>query len=563
MTEKRKILVVDDEQHICQNVSKILSKQDYEVVAAQSAGEALEKMAGDSFSLLLSDMVMPGMNGLELIKQVKDQWPLTRALIMTAYASTDTAVKAMQLGALDYIAKPFTPGELRNIVNLAVADELREAPTPPKARAKENAIGVDIPFDADEVAKYTGEDYVKHLSRSDMPVVEVKKPENYCETGEMPCDIFAKLGKTCKAGRKNQVCPQKTAKAGKDARKDQGPSVKNLIGVDMPFDYEEVTALTGPEYVHNLQAGEFAFMPYEQLKSRMAENGAAPQDAAAEPEIRESVQQPGMPFDADEVAKYTGEDYVKHLSRSDMPVVEVKKPENYCETGEMPCDIFAKLGKTCKAGRKNQVCPQKTAKAGKDARKDQGPSVINRIGPEMPFDYEEVAALTGPEYVRNVRFDGTAVPPYEELKERMANAKPQKAAAKPASVREFPRQSRPENILVIDDEPHITNNITKILSKKGYPVDQAVTREEAMEKIRTKSYELVLLDLKIPGVKGMELLQAVKSHLPEAGVIIITGYASIETAKESARLGIVEYLHKPFTPDEIRSAAENALAAAA
>ncbi|HMA66487.1 MAG TPA: response regulator [Desulfosalsimonadaceae bacterium] len=413
MTEKRKILVVDDEQHICQNVSKILSKQDYEVVAAQSAGEALEKMAGDSFSLLLSDMVMPGMNGLELIKQVKDQWPLTRALIMTAYASTDTAVKAMQLGALDYIAKPFTPGELRNIVNLAVADELREAPTPPKARAKENAIGVDIPFDADEVAKYTGEDYVKHLSRSDMPVVEVKKPENYCETGEMPCDIFAKLGKTCKAGRKNQVCPQKTAKAGKDARKDQGPAVKNLIGVD------------------------------------------------------------------------------------------------------------------------------------------------------MPFDYEEVAALTGPEYARNVRFDGTAVPPYEELKERMANAKPQKAAAKPASVREFPRQSRPENILVIDDEPHITNNITKILSKKGYPVDQAVTREEAMEKIRTKSYELVLLDLKIPGVKGMELLQAVKSHLPEAGVIIITGYASIETAKESARLGIVEYLHKPFTPDEIRSAAENALAAAA
>src|SRR6056297_52898 len=266
MTEKKKVLVVDDEKNICENVSKILSKQNYEVVQAEGAREALEKMEGESFSLLLSDMVMPGMNGLELLKRVKKEWPLTKALIMTAYASTDTAVKAMQLGALDYIAKPFTPEELRNIVNLAVADELREAPTTPKARAKENAIGVDIPFDADEVAKYTEEDYVKHLSRSDMPVVEVKKPENYCETGEMPCDIFAKLGKTCKAGRKNQVCPQKTAKAGKDARKDQGPSVINRIGPEMPFDYEEVAALTGPEYVRNVRFDGTAVPPYEELK---------------------------------------------------------------------------------------------------------------------------------------------------------------------------------------------------------------------------------------------------------------------------------------------------------
>ncbi|MFO7839869.1 MAG: response regulator [Desulfosalsimonadaceae bacterium] len=474
MTEKRKILVVDDEKYICENVSKILSKQNYEVVAAESGREALEKMAGDSFSLLLSDMVMPGMNGLELLKQVKDQWPLTRALIMTAYASTDTAVKAMQLGALDYISKPFTPDELRNIINLAVGDELKEAPKPSKAKEKIDIIDVDIPFDADEVAKYTGEDYVKNLSRSDMPVVEVKTPENYCETGEMACDIFAKLEKTCKAGRKNQVCPRKTAKTKQTAQKAQGPAVKTLIGVDMPFDYEEVAALTGAEYVHNLQAGEFAFMPYEQLKA-----GVPGQEAAG----------------------------------------------------------------------------QSTAKARQTNKRTQQP--------DMPFDYEEVAALTGAEYARNVRFDGTAVPPYEELKEKMTGKEQEKAAETRPSLSEFPQQSGRENILVIDDEPHITNNIKKILGKKGHPVDQAVSREEALDKIRSGAYDLVLLDLKIPGVKGMELLQTVKAHLPEAGVIIITGYASIKTAKESARLGIVEYLHKPFTPDEIRSAAENALAAAA
>src|SRR6056297_3641213 len=282
MNETRKVLVVDDEKNICENVSKILGKENYEIVQAQSAQEALEKLARENFSLMLSDMVMPGMNGLELLKRVKQEWPLTKALIMTAYASTDTAVKAMQLGALDYITKPFTPAELRKIINLAVGEELKEAPTPKEEKKKISTMDVDLPFDADEIAKYTGEDYVKNLGRSDMPIVEVKKPENYCEMGEMVCDIFAKLGKTCKAGLKNQECPQKKAKKGKAAQKSEGPAVKKLVGIDMPFNYEEVKAMTGPEYVDNLQANEFAFLPYETLKARMEERQSAQSGLAGE-----------------------------------------------------------------------------------------------------------------------------------------------------------------------------------------------------------------------------------------------------------------------------------------
>ncbi len=93
-----KILVVDDEKQICKNVEKILSKNNYEIVQATSAKEAMEKMAQDSFSLLISDIVMPEMNGLELLKLVKKEWPLTKAVMMTAYASTETAVKAIRLG---------------------------------------------------------------------------------------------------------------------------------------------------------------------------------------------------------------------------------------------------------------------------------------------------------------------------------------------------------------------------------------------------------------------------------------------------------------------------------
>jgi len=161
-------------------------------------------METESFDLMISDIVMPGMNGLELLKQVKTEWPKTHALMMTAYASTDTALKAIRLGALDYVSKPFTPDELRTIVHKAMNGELVQAKASEKEIEVINIIDIDMPFDGDEVAKYTGEDYVKTLGRSDMPVVEVKIPnnlENFCAIGDMVCDIFKKIGRNLQ-GRK-------------------------------------------------------------------------------------------------------------------------------------------------------------------------------------------------------------------------------------------------------------------------------------------------------------------------------------------------------------------------
>ena len=120
MKTAEKILVVDDEKQICQNVEKILSGYNYEVAIAGSAEEALRKMEKESFSLLISDIVMPDINGLDLLKRVKDEWPKPKAVMMTAYASTETAVKAIRLGAMDYVCKPFTPNEVRDVTEKAV-----------------------------------------------------------------------------------------------------------------------------------------------------------------------------------------------------------------------------------------------------------------------------------------------------------------------------------------------------------------------------------------------------------------------------------------------------------
>ena len=94
-------------------------------------------------------------------------------------------------------------------------------------------------------------------------------------------------------------------------------------------------------------------------------------------------------------------------------------------------------------------------------------------------------------------------------------------------------------------------------------MDQAVTKNDALQKIEQRAYKLILLDLRIPGVKDLELLRTIREQRPESKVIIITGYASIETAKESARIGAIDYLPKPFTPEEIRTATEKAFRLAA
>lgn len=553
-----KIIVVDDEKRICHNVEKILKKNNYEVTHACSAAEALEKMAKESYSLLISDIVMPGRNGLELLKLVKDQWPLTKAVMMTAYASTDTAVKAIRLGALDYIPKPFTPDELRSTVEKALGGELIELSTTKEERESIDIIDIDVPFDADEVAEQTGEEYAKMLGRSDMPVVEVKLPEpleNYCEVGNMVCDIFEKLGATCKAGTKTNTCPKEKAKKKKRAAAEEAFDGKRLIGIDMPFNYEEVSAVTGPEYVNYLENESVSFVPYEELKQNVTR-------------LMDSDQRRidvDVPFDRDEVAQYTGEAYADSMGRSDVPVVEVKISEdleNFCEVGNMVCDIFAKLGATCKAGTKTSTCPKEKAKKKKAAAAAPAFDVRKMIGIEQPFDYEEVTAVTGPGYVNHLHHESVVMVPYAELKQNVARLD-EELARRAEAEKEVAAEPVHKNILVIDDEVAVNNNVRKILIKNQYHVDQAVTKDEALEKINERSYRLILLDLKIPGVKGLELLEAIRDRRPESKVIIITGYASIETAVETTRLGAVDYLPKPFTPNEVRSATEKAFRLAA
>lgn len=117
---KKKIMVVDDEPIIREGMLRILEGTEFAVETFASGYLALEKLQEASFDLLITDLKMPGMGGMEVLKSIKVLQPEMPVIIITGYSSVDTAVEAMKNGAIDYIAKPFTPEEITTKVATAL-----------------------------------------------------------------------------------------------------------------------------------------------------------------------------------------------------------------------------------------------------------------------------------------------------------------------------------------------------------------------------------------------------------------------------------------------------------
>jgi DNA-binding NtrC family response regulator len=112
MDEKMSIMVVDDEEIVRESLSQWFKKYGHVVEAASSGFEALDKLENYPFQLLFVDIKMPEMDGIELLEKVKAEYPDTMVVIITAYGSIESAVKAMRIGASDYLLKPFKPDQL-------------------------------------------------------------------------------------------------------------------------------------------------------------------------------------------------------------------------------------------------------------------------------------------------------------------------------------------------------------------------------------------------------------------------------------------------------------------
>ena len=114
-------------------------------------------------------------------------------------------------------------------------------------------------------------------------------------------------------------------------------------------------------------------------------------------------------------------------------------------------------------------------------------------------------------------------------------------------------------ILVVDDEPIVCKSCEKVLSSAGHTVEILQSSRAALERIQEEIFDVVILDIKMPGMDGMELLKRVKKADEEMVVIMITGHSTVENAVKAMKNGAYDYLPKPFTPEELSVRVERAL----
>jgi DNA-binding NtrC family response regulator len=153
---------------------------------------------------------------------------------------------------------------------------------------------------------------------------------------------------------------------------------------------------------------------------------------------------------------------------------------------------------------------------------------------------------------------------FQKGKKGALTQEPDRAETKRArwDVQREDRDSEDPNrprILIMEDEPSLAEGLKMVLSEQGYRVSVADAGLRALGTLTERDYDLMVMDLRLPDMDGMEVLRLIKETKPETEVIVMTGYASVGSAVESMKLGARDYLPKPFTEDELKAAVEKAL----
>src|SRR5947208_12438231 len=114
-----------------------------------------------------------------------------------------------------------------------------------------------------------------------------------------------------------------------------------------------------------------------------------------------------------------------------------------------------------------------------------------------------------------------------------------------------PRTAAPGRILVVDEEARIRDTLAEYLASEGFAVDACATGEEALERAAVQRYDVALCDVQLPGIDGIELLERLLKLSPQTFVLLVTAYATVESAVEAFQRGAHDYLMKPILLDEV------------
>ncbi len=522
--ERERVLLVEDEQTLREMIQLALEDDGFDVAPASSAEEGLSLFESSTWSVAVLDIVLPGMNGMQLLERIRRLSPDTEVIIMTSHASVETAIKAIRQGAYDYVEKPFDDIEeialrVRKAVDrrsLAIGnrrllkelrdryEDLRKAHEA-LTTTQEQLVRSERVKAVGQMAAGVAHDFNNALSgiMGKAQLLKLRAAAGEAGPGEIDVELEAIIRLSVQAAETIKRVQNFTQ---------QKPAPEAALDINSLI--REAVNMTRPKWGAQCDAeGRRIEISYE-----LGEAGVARGNAV---EITQVIS--NLIFNAVEAMPGGGVLTFRSSVEGDWVVVEV------ADTGHGMDD----------ATRSRLFEPFFTTK---EDGQGLGTSIIHGI----------IARHGGEIAVSSVEGEGSSfrikLPRHDSDAPLQApDPQPSRAAA-----------VRSARILFVEDDPVARATYTEILHRGGHTVVAAASAVEAVERFDEGGFDLIITDLNMPGMTGLDMTRRIRSRGSGIPIILLTGWI-IEEEADPIRSAGVEVLAKPCLAEDLHRAVERAL----
>lgn len=585
MADPIKILVVDDEESILGFLKELLEGEGFEVITAVNAEEALRHLKAQPLNLVLTDIKMPDLTGMDLIEVIRALKPEAEVIIMTAHASLDTAIQAIQLGAYDYLIKPFE--DIQHVMSVVKRAVERE-----RLAAENRRLVEDLKQKNEELAQATkraaillteahtfSEKVMGLFSSENLEEVEQRTVEvlshlmkgrpvvlfDYSmETQELVGCKASGMGQDVVAGLRVKLAWIPSASSGFEKR-GYAPLLQDLfqrqlgsVILDVP-----VTSHSGKNGI--LVVSEGSQGPFSPKEKELADHFGLVAARAFELTTKE-VPRKAVSF-RDELTSFFSpsyfEEYLKQeITRSrryrhpfSLCLLEIDGLENEDEEKVLK-EIGERIRKRARTSDVVARSDERFLLLLPETNKEWGQQLVKSLRKRLDEYCESLQGSIrgGLAIVDYPRDADTPAGLMEQLENEIRQKEPVErpaASVSPTPSKEEAGRAEKKRILVVDDEKSIRDFLRETLAEAGYDVETAASAQEAWFAVTSENVDLILLDIRMPGLSGLDLLRVVRAKKLRVKVLIMTAHQNEEMAKNAIEMGAAGYLLKPFDDLEI------------
>ncbi len=592
-----RILVVDDEDVVLMVLEELLLGEGYQTALAKTGEESMEQLRKSPFKLVVTDKNLPGISGLDVLRQCKELNPLIEVLMITGYASLESALEAIGLGAYDYLTKPFDNLDILRV-------KIRKA----MSKQKRTLINRKV---VNELKKLTGEfmqrsggkEAHRHIIGKFAAELERFKQEMGKKNKILVIDHDEEIGGVttrCLAEQGYDATYKPSGEEGIDFLREHGANLiitdKDLPGIDGFALIEQAKQTDSEVEIMMIASGssldtvlkavdkgacDYLLKPLEGLNVLLTKVKKALREQNDNLRYKKLIQElKGLSKEALQFAREAErkKNFFEELTDDEAELLDGlgAGPPRSPEEIEADRPIVIKV----EPKESREKFEQFMEEVKEEPRAEERPAELRPEAAELKPEPEpaelkpepapaELKPETAPAELRPEAAELKPEPAPAEIKPEPAELRPQAAELKPEAAElkpepapaeikpePAPAELRPEavveeklgrtRVLVVDDEEVVLQVMEELLTNEGYEVELALSGEQGLGLLTDKSFDLMLIDKNLPGISGLDLIGSAKKIDPEMEFIMMTAYGSLQSARMAMELGVCSYILKPL-----------------